>query len=211
MSITDDEAKEKLKKLFKTKERVGGCKWDSSKLLKNEYKKDILRLLEEKGGVKFKLLYQGTRDGFRADDFHRFCDEKGPTMLFIQAGATNNLFGGYFEGSWNTSNRYSTQKSFLFSLRSSKGEILKLTPRENDSNHVYCGRSYGPTFGGGHDLYLNSNMTSMSNYCNPYTFKTIPLGYSGTYTTSTLAGAYNFSVKEIEVFSISTKTLQNKN
>merc|ERR1712039_657156 len=38
-------------------------------------------LLEELGVRKLALLYRGTRDGFKAHDFHRKCDGNGETIL----------------------------------------------------------------------------------------------------------------------------------
>ena len=32
---------------------------------------------------KFKLIYRGSKDGFRAIDFHSKCDYMGPTFIII--------------------------------------------------------------------------------------------------------------------------------
>ena len=34
------------------------------------------------------------------------------------------------------------------------------------SNAIYDNRSYGPTFGSGHDLYIYNNCTSNNSSCN---------------------------------------------
>ncbi|CAF1486497.1 unnamed protein product, partial [Didymodactylos carnosus] len=39
------------------------------------------------------LIYQGTRDGFAAQHFHRHCDGKGPTVTVIQSNPGGYLFG----------------------------------------------------------------------------------------------------------------------
>jgi hypothetical protein len=65
---------------------------------------------------------------------------------------------------------------------------------------IYCQSSYGPTFGGGHDFRIydqsNANSSSYSNFDYSYENRT---GYE---KTTVLAGAYNFTVKELEVFSV---------
>ena len=43
---------------------------------------------------KFKLIYRATRDGSYPKDFHRQCDDKGPTITLIKT-KDNKKFGGY--------------------------------------------------------------------------------------------------------------------
>jgi DNA repair exonuclease SbcCD ATPase subunit len=45
--------------------------------------------------VKFELIYRATDNGFKATDFHKLCDKKGPTLVVV---LTNHgkLIGGYF-------------------------------------------------------------------------------------------------------------------
>jgi len=77
----------------------------------------------------------------------------------------------------------------------------------NNTSRAYCSSGYGPTWGGGHDLHLNSNMSSNSNYSNPSTFTQSAPGFpSVTFDNSVLAGSYNFTVEEVEVFSVKVKS-----
>ncbi len=62
---------------------------------------------------------------------------------------------------------------------------------------------------GGHDLHISGDMKSNSNYSNPHSYKTIAPGYIGTFTNTTLAGSYNFSVEEIEVWTAKPKGSTN--
>ena len=63
--------------------------------------------------------------------------------------------------------------------------------------------SYGPSFGGGHDMYISdfasSNRNSYSNLGNTYS---PPSGYSygSTFARTFLAGTYQFTPGEIETF-----------
>ena len=67
--------------------------------------------------LKLNLLYKGTRDGFRASDFHSRCDEKGPTICIIKSD-NGNTFGGYTDLSWKQINTYipGDSRSFIFQL-----------------------------------------------------------------------------------------------
>ena len=78
----------------------------------------------------------------------------------------------------------------------------------NKANAIYCGSKYGPAFGGGGDLRISDNfgMGSYSNFGHTY----IPIvgAYQSTEANSHLAGAYNFAVKEMEVFSVEFQWLK---
>jgi len=67
-----------------------------------------------------------------------------------------NIFGGYCPISWCNANRYVyDNRAFLFSLVNSTGKPHKLTntgPYAGTSYSIYDYSSYGPTFGGGHDI-----------------------------------------------------------
>ena len=51
-------------------------------------------------GATCSLLYRATSDGKSPADFHRCCDNKGPTLLVIRSG--EYIFGGYTSKSWKT-------------------------------------------------------------------------------------------------------------
>src|SRR5581483_1119417 len=65
---------------------------------------------------EFNLLLRGSRDGFTANDFHRLCDNKGPTVTIIKVKESGKLIGGYSPISWHNQNRdESGLHNFLFS------------------------------------------------------------------------------------------------
>ncbi len=99
---------------------------------------------------KFELLYRGSQDGFSAANFHTKCDNKGPTVVIIKFNH-GKVFGGFTDTSWDSSGGYkNTKNAFLFSIdRQGKYNIKP----EGEYSAVYNNSSYGPTFGGGHDLY----------------------------------------------------------
>jgi len=46
------------------------------------------------------LLYRASTDGYTPADFHRCCDNKGPTLMLIKSG--EYIFGGYTSKSWES-------------------------------------------------------------------------------------------------------------
>jgi len=46
------------------------------------------------------LLYRASTDGYTPVDFHRCCDNKGPTLVLIKSG--EYIFGGYTSKSWES-------------------------------------------------------------------------------------------------------------
>ena len=46
------------------------------------------------------LIFRASCDGKTAGDFHRCCDNKGPTLIVIQSG--EYIFGGYTSKSWTS-------------------------------------------------------------------------------------------------------------
>jgi hypothetical protein len=49
------------------------------------------------------LLYRGTRDGWRAIDFHSRCDDRGSTVVLLQI-MNGDCIGGFTSVSWSSVN-----------------------------------------------------------------------------------------------------------
>ena len=172
-------------------------KFDSL-IMKDESEIKLIKEWLGKGdNVKLNLLYRGSVDGFAASDFHRQCDNKGSTLTVIES-TNNKRFGGYTPLDWKSgvNNYVNTSQSWLFSLDHKE----KLPQIKSPEYGMYCNDGYGPTFGGNFDLYIaaNANANNTSYSTLGYVYKTLTSGNS-TY----LAETYNFTVKEIEVFSVS--------
>ena len=60
--------------------------------------KQLQKWLGEK--CKWNLCYRASRDGWRAPDFHRHCDSKGPTVVLVKAN--DFIFGGYTDQNWES-------------------------------------------------------------------------------------------------------------
>ena len=146
---------------------------DSFILSEHEKGNEFLKKLLEWTGYKgMELLYRGTKDGSGSNIFHNKCDNKGPTLCLCQ-NEKGNIFGGYSSISWTSNgNNKSANGSFLFTLTNIHGtEPIKFANTKGYDWAVYHNSDYGPTFGGGHDLYISNNcFNNTDSYCS--------LGYS---------------------------------
>ena len=91
-------------------------------------------------------------------------------------------------------------KSFVFSMVNPQGMAPSKMPLvKNQQNAIYCNSDRGPTFGGGHDIYISTNANSSgSSYSNLGHTYQLPTGQQNTFFT----GARNFNVTDYEVFGI---------
>jgi hypothetical protein len=172
-------------------------------------------LFEEFRAKRFNLLWRGSRDGFGAE-FHRRCDGRANTLTLI-LDTKGNVFGGFTPVEWESRMWNGKQgdenstwegddglRSFLFMLRNPRGvppRKVALRTRERQ-RAIDCDSKCGPLFGSG-DIHVSDN-------CNARTrsFTHIDINWSGrTYANDTaveyfFTGAFNFTIKEIEVFEI---------
>ena len=99
-----------------------------------------------------ELLYRGSRDGWKASDFHAKCDNKGATITVIRSTG-GFIFGGFADKSWTSSYGWcESDKAFLFSLKSPSSEFgtTKICINQNMCSFaIYHKYFCGPTFGGG--------------------------------------------------------------
>lgn len=122
-------------------------------------KPDEIKLLRgwiAQGLMKFKLLYRGSQDGFKGQDFHKKADDHQPTITIIKSH-NGKVFGGYSDQTWNVTNNYkNSTNTWIFSMDAKE----KYVQKSGQAHYaVYCNTNYGPTFGGGHDIYI-------ANTCN---------------------------------------------
>eukprot|EP00347_Sterkiella_histriomuscorum_P004925 403358553 len=153
---------------------------------------------------EFKLLFRGSRDGFTAKRFHEFCDNKGPTVQFIQS-EKGFVFGGYTSiqmiSPTDDALLQNDSDAFVFSL--SKRSIHKQYQYQQYA--IRHDKDRMCAFGGGSDIAILDNCDkNTKNYsCLGYTYEP-PNGYKdGTEEAySYLAGEHNFKVLEIEVYQL---------
>jgi hypothetical protein len=72
----------------------------ASKILKGkpEYIRQMIEWLVEQN-FEWRLCYRASLDGWKAEDFHSKCDNKGPTVVFVKVG--NFIFGGFTDRNWS--------------------------------------------------------------------------------------------------------------
>ena len=165
----------------------------------NREKEFLKKILEWTGFKNIDLIFRGSRDGMTCNDFHKKCDNQGPTITLIK-NDKGYIFGGYTSVSWTGDGNYhSDPKSFLFTLTNINGTEPTKCQISSTGNSVYHDNNYGPTFGGGHDIYINPDFINKNSYANfPSSYKDI-IG-KGNSTFSGNFSNYYFKLNEIEIF-----------
>jgi hypothetical protein len=183
----------------------------------SELANDLLDLIKLNGSAqRWKLLYRGTRDSFKSQDFHAKCDNFLKTLTIIRS-TKSYIFGVYANLFWDImGNNRGDSKSFFFSLTNPSNKPVKLRVCCIDSRSIgITGDSlFGPTFGfekngeklGDRIYYLhvasdsNSNKNSYTRMSKHTSYFDNPAGLaSGDYSTF-FNGEIHIQVSEIEVF-----------
>ena len=182
----------KIKKTEKDEAALNSFKYSS--FLKDDEKKQISKWIHPDKVLRFNMLFSTDKDGDRSSKFHYFCDGVFPTVTVI-LDTSGRRFGGYSTQNWAQStvgSSYSrAPESFIFNL--SKNQKYDLVDQLN-VNAVYKYNSYGPTFGGGHDFYINDSCKSNSSECSQSSYN--------TGNTDILDGAGSFVVSTYEVYQV---------
>ena len=157
---------------------------------------DEIILIEE--GVKrklskeikqYRLLFKASKNGFKAQDFHNYCDGKDNTLILVKT-KTGRRFGGFTDQKWDTNGNKSGANGFLFSL-----DFKEIYYNKNSSYNIQGNSSYGPYFG--NDFYIGNNCNSgynSSDSSNNY--------YNTNSKTYALAGESSYTVEDYELISI---------
>ncbi len=134
---------------------------------------DVMQLESWLGEDNLALtkIFSKSADGASAGDFHEHVDNQGRTFTLIEVIntiKTDNIthvetttdvriIGGYASQSWTSTggyNDHAAPESFLFNLTSAT-----LYSRTTNGHYMYNDASYGPTWGGGHDLKINDTLS----------------------------------------------------
>eukprot|EP00347_Sterkiella_histriomuscorum_P005233 403357381 len=169
--------------------------------LKKESSSTISRQMQDWNRAELNLLYQGSRDGFSAKNFHQLCDNQGPTVAFVLS-EYGQTFGGYTSVSWTSNNsQIGDSKAFLFQLNKKSVHPIG----QNFDYSVHHNPDYLITFGNGFDLFVyNQCDINRSSYSQLGRTYSLPLGYvyDSQESNRYLAGEQSFRVLEIEVYSV---------
>jgi hypothetical protein len=191
MSVTIQELIEKVKRLENPAYLKG------SSIVKECEIGMIKSWLSEKNDIELELLYKGCIHGDTADDFHNKCDNKGPTITFIQTEA-GRRFGGYTALSWDCSDtvKENDPSAFVFSLDHKRKSQI--------SNQGYVIACYSDR----HVSFGNKDFEVVSSYGGEASISKFPNAYGanddfGEFKPNTiLSGTGRFRPKCVEVFSV---------
>ena len=144
--------------------------FDSSILHTNIKKQEtIINWIREKTNknfIRFEKIFIMNKNGSSSKDFHKYCDNNGPTLTLIKP-INNKIFGGFTPLNWDISGVDKideNNQTFIFSLNSMK----KYDMINKDKSAICCNREYGPSFGAS-DFCILSNMKKGETYANEVT------------------------------------------
>ena len=137
-------------------------------------------------------------DNGAAQGFHRACDNKGPSVTVVKS-AGGHVFGAVTDKSWGGGARWiQSSVGFLFCLSCAgapdRAQQFGITSQQYA---VYQNPSYGPSFGGGHDLHISNTPGASGSYT------TAGHSYASRGSETYMAGTRVFRVIDYEVFIIS--------
>jgi hypothetical protein len=163
----------------------------------------------KEGGQLTEVLWRGSRDGFKAIDFHSRCDGHGNTVMVVK-DTKGNVFGGYVAAAWTNGGEYTQcSKAFVFSLRRMhhpQGGMVrgKVNGKDESGEAICSNKSQGPTFGGGHDICIASDCNENSeSYVYEASYE-LPADFGSCYMVcGDGSDSRFFRVSEIEVMQCS--------
>ena len=137
-------------------------------------------------------------NGYDSKDFHKYCDNKEPTLILVKT-TKDKIFGGFTplnwkNGKYNYAKIDNSNQTFIFSLNLMKKYDLINTERKA----IRYLKNFGPIFGD-KDIALNDNMkkgiTFANSNCNFLSNNNLEL-------TGGKGNSECFETKDIEVFKI---------
>jgi hypothetical protein len=165
---------------------------------------DFPKLFEDFKQKQFTLLWRGTRDGFRCQDFHSRCDGH-PNTLTVILDTKGNIFGGLTPVEWESGYKWKGKadpslKTFVFTLKNPHNlpaRRFALRPEQMDQA-ICCTMKRGPNF---YDVGVLDNCnTNTASFTYPFgSHYTNDTGLNGN---TFFTGSGRFQVKESEVFEI---------
>ena len=175
----------------------------NSSIIKNDLEKqnlinDWIKEKMDKDLLKYEMIYKMSEHGSTAKVFHKYCDNKGPTLTIIKT-KSNKIFGGFTRLDWksldenNCCIKDENRSTFIFSMNLMK----KYEMMDNGRTAIYSNEKYGPTFGY-KAICLSDNLTKgkiNSSYTNFFEGNNLELIESHT-------NEENFNTSDIEVFKV---------
>jgi len=145
-----------------------------------------------------KLLYQASRDGFLAANFHSNCDNMTNTLTIIKENGKPNIMGGFLEAKYAANSGWILDpKAFIFTLVNPNNIPPTTFKIANSNNAAYSHMNQHVYFGD----FVVAPVSSAGASCTV----SFPQYYTDTQGRGfqTFAALQTFSVGEIEVYSLS--------
>ena len=167
-----------------------------------EWTQLLIRLKKEFNfNVKLYKIFEAKINGFSSYNFHKICDNKGPTICIIK-NEYNYIFGGYTSKSWKspTTKEYCRDdKAFLFGIKP-KLFISKIK-KEYINNAIEHNKTHSIVFGYC-DLYLsnecnNNNRNGSEIYRYKWNNNCKLVSAFQTYATDTSFTVINYEVYQV--------------
>ena len=183
-----------------------------SKILSDSEREALMNLLFEKMpnqnkiSMKTKLLFRASEHDYDWKEFHKHCENKGPTVTIIH-NEYDRVFGGYVTKSWSHySKTYYEQvedpTAFLFGIRP-QVIYIPFKDKEEDSRAILMADEMGPMFGGGVDIALENKCNTSRNWASSSTFEFNFIEIAGGDDGG--GGVSEWIAKDYEVFEILIK------
>jgi hypothetical protein len=155
--------------------------------------------------ARFARIYDASKDGWKIEDFHRFCDKKGWTITIIKT-SVYLIFGGFTTAEWESASPYSgiskrDPHSFLFSLN--EGSKYPIT--SGGRTTITCVSGFCAWFGGAELVIASDSNNNTGSYCNANrdSYK-LPVA-KGSEGPSINGGERDFQLKQFEVYKVSVR------
>jgi hypothetical protein len=176
-------------------ERLNSTIFENSTILTQELSIELLNVINMPNNTEFKMLYQASRDGFGASDFHSKCNGITGTLVVVK-DTNSNIFGGYTGADWSGYALKTDLNAFIFSL----SNPFNISFRSNITHpQTAINPWYGPSFS--YDLFVtdksNAGNSSFYNF-HSYYYQTPNFIKNAT----NRLGYYQFQTVEIEVYSV---------
>ena len=161
----------------------------------------IINWIKEKTNkniTKLELIFKMSKNGSLSKDFHKACDNQGPTLILIKS-KNNKTFGGFTPLNWIDKGGGQYDKSnqtFLFSLN-----LMKKYDMININKLAIKCASYGPNFGDW-DFKLGENLKEGVTYANA---NCNFLSDNNLELTGGRGNNISFEVEELEVYKVENK------
>ena len=176
--------------------------FESSTIIKDDINKlnNIIGWIKEKTNkevINFESIFKMKENGYNSKDFHKYCDDKEPTLTLVKT-TKDKIFGGFTPLNWKNDKIDKiddSNQTFIFSLNTIKKYDLK-----NKKNYaIYT--SEGPYFGDC-DFRLRSNMKKGESYANNNSHY---LSNNNLELTGGKGEHENFETEELEVYKVILK------